>query len=160
MDQDYKQTMWEKYEEAKQRNVIRLLIRYAKLIMLETEKMADASGHHNFKRQYMAFLHNIGPVGTTPTELAKMVWVTKQAMSKTLKEMERGGYIVLEPHHQDGRALTIRLSERGEELIELSRKMSEEITQEMKQIAGEEAIEQLIGTLQVLLEDAERKMEG
>lgn len=152
--------MWELYEQEKQRNVIRLLVRYAKHIMRRTEKMTEAHGYKNFKLQYLGFLHNIGPNGTTPSELAKMIWVTKQAMSKTLKEMERDGYILLEPHERDGRALSIRLSKKGEELIELSRVMSEQITSEMKAIAGDGAIEQLIDTLQILLGKAEEDLKS
>lgn len=156
MELNGKQEMWQAYELAKRRNVIRLLIRYAKHMLRQVEKMATAHGHLNFKKQYMAFLHNIGSNGTTAAELAKVTWVTKQAMSKALKEMEKEGYIRLEPHQRDKRALSIRLTEKGEELIELSQKMAKQLQEEMKEIVGEDAVEQLIDTLAILMENAEQ----
>jgi DNA-binding MarR family transcriptional regulator len=159
MEINDKQAMWQEYELAKRRNVIRLLIRYGKHMLRKVEKIATAQGHTNFKKQYMAFLHNIGVNGTTAAELAKVTWVTKQAMSKALKEMEKEGYIRLEPHQRDKRALSIRLSEKGEELIELSRKMSKQMEAEMKEIVGVEAVEQLIETLAILMEHVEQNPE-
>jgi len=49
-----------------------------------------------------------------------VIGVSKQAAAKTAASLERLDYIVREPHPTDGRALRLRRSPRGEELLSLS----------------------------------------
>jgi DNA-binding MarR family transcriptional regulator len=46
--------------------------------------------------------------------------VGKQAAAKTVAGLERLGYVVREPHVADARAVQVRRSPRGEELLALS----------------------------------------
>lgn len=147
------------YEQMKQRNIVRLLIRYGKYMIAKLERLSKENGFEDFKPHYMAFIGNIGTDGTTPADLARCIWVSKQAMSKTLKEMEAKGYISVEPNLKDRRATILRLGDRGLQLLQASSVISTHINEEIRNMIGDEAMEQLIQTLQVLMANAELEME-
>ena len=54
-----------------------------------------------------------GPQGTTPSELAARLGITKQALNYLLGELERFGYVERRPHPDDLRAKRIVLTPRG-----------------------------------------------
>lgn len=147
------------HEQMKHRNIVRLLMRYGKFMIAKVERISKENGFEDFKPHYMAFIGNIGIDGTTPSDLARCIWVSKQAMSKTLKEMEAKGYISIEPNLKDRRATILRLGDRGVHLLELSSTISEQIKEEIWNLIGEESMEQLTQTLQVLMANAELEME-
>lgn len=145
-------------QQMRERSVTRLIIRYTKSLIARFEKMAVERGYPEFKPHYIGVLSNIGPDGTTAVEISRCVWITKQAVSKLVKEMEAIGYITYKPHHSDGRSNMIHLTEKGKDLMLFSQQMSDEMKAEMIGVVGEENVEQLIETLSVLLKDAEPKM--
>jgi DNA-binding MarR family transcriptional regulator len=149
---------FEMFHQMRQRNVARLVIRYSKYMIARVEQLAAGHGHPDFKHHYMGLLANIGPEGSTSGELARCIWVTKQAMSKMLKEVEAQGFIAHHPHEHDGRANMVHLTEKGRLLLAASLKVSAQLKAEMIAVAGEENIEHLIDTLSTLLGDAEKKM--
>ena len=61
-------------------------------------------GYDDFKMSYMPLLMNIHPEGITNNELAKKANVTKQAMSKVVKELVQSGYIKTETDGSDKRS--------------------------------------------------------
>src|SRR5690348_4370446 len=70
-------------------------------------------GYDDFKMGYMPLLMNIHPEGITNNELAKTAKVTKQAMSKVVKELVEAGYITTEIHGRDKRSSIISLTTKG-----------------------------------------------
>lgn len=144
--------------QMRERSVTRLIIRYSKMMIARFEKMAAERGYPDFKPHYIGVLSNIGPDGTTSVEISRCIWITKQAVSKLVKEMEAIGYITYKPHHSDGRANMIHLTEKGKDLMLFSQQMSEELKAEMIGVVGEENVAHLIDTLSILMKDAEPKM--
>src|SRR3954471_4214145 len=71
------------------------------------------AGYPEMKVGYMAFLMNIGSEGITNNELAKKIRVTKQAMSKTSKELQQLNLIELTPNPDDARSSLINLTLHG-----------------------------------------------
>jgi DNA-binding MarR family transcriptional regulator len=74
-------------------------------------------GYPDMKVGYMAFLMNIGSGGITNNELAKKIRVTKQAMSKTSKELQRLNLIELTPNPNDARSSLITLTTHGLKMV-------------------------------------------
>lgn len=155
MEREVSSEFFEMYRQMRRRNVFRVIIRYGKYLAARSEQIAAEKGFGYFKFRYMGFLSNIEPTGTTASELARCIHVTKQAMSKMVKEIEKEGFIVFKPHENDGRASVIHLTAKGEELLRLGVSISEQLKKEMVDIAGEADIEHLIDTLQKLNEQVE-----
>ncbi len=74
-------------------------------------------GYPDMKVGYMAFLMNIGSEGITNNELAKKIRVTKQAMSKTSKELQSLNLIELTPNPNDARSSLITLTTHGLKMV-------------------------------------------
>lgn len=56
----------------------------------------------------------IEPDGTRPTTLAQGSWVTKQAISKRVRELEERGLVAVAPDPEDGRAVLVHRTAAGE----------------------------------------------
>jgi DNA-binding MarR family transcriptional regulator len=63
-------------------------------------------------------LHSIPPEGGRASELARELGVTKQAVGQTLSELLADGYVVKEKDPSDGRAQLIRLTPRGQAVVD------------------------------------------
>ncbi|HEY1165425.1 MAG TPA: MarR family transcriptional regulator [Chitinophaga sp.] len=98
-----------------------LLIRAVNLLKKEMDNRLTESlqqkGYADFKMGDMVLIANIAPEGIINNELAKKAHITKQAMSKVVKNLEASGYIVTRKHENDNRATVIFLSDKGKELV-------------------------------------------
>jgi DNA-binding MarR family transcriptional regulator len=82
---------------------------------------ALAEGGHGEARPIHGFaLQAIGPDGSTTSELGRQLGVSKQAAAKTVTSLERAGYVCREPDPEDGRAVRLLRTARGEEMLALS----------------------------------------
>ncbi len=52
--------------------------------------------------------------GTRPTSLAEGSWITKQAIGKRVRELEARGLVAVRPDPDDGRAVRVHRTIRGE----------------------------------------------
>ena len=73
-------------------------------------KVAGLPGLSRTKSMIMV---NIADGITRPSDLARNIGITRQAIQQTLVEMERDGLITLMPDPGDGRAKIVRFSRRG-----------------------------------------------
>ena len=107
-------------------------------------------GYENFKLGDLVLIINIPPEGTINNELAKKARITKQAMSKVVKNLEAGGYIHTCKHSTDNRASVICLTDEGKKLIVSAAESFQEIEKEYTGITGPEdasALKQILGKL-------------
>lgn len=119
----------------------RLLIRLLGLTKKDvdarlTEKMQMA-GYKDFKIGDMVLLVNISPEGTINNELAKKARITKQAMSKVVRNLVTTGFIYTRKHETDNRATVICLTDKGKQLLIDAYECVEEIQQYYISIIGE-----------------------
>ncbi len=99
----------------------KLLIRLLSIVKKDydarlTEHL-QKNGYADFKIGDMVLMANISTEGTINNELAKKARITKQAMSKVVKNLEASDYIVTRKHETDKRATVIFLSEKGKQLM-------------------------------------------
>ena len=64
----------------------------------------------------------------SPLELANAFQVTKGAMTNTIKQLERKGFVNVEPHHRDGRSKLISATRSG---LDAHKNASEKISEAM-----------------------------
>lgn len=156
MDFSSDQEFFELYHSLKRRNLTRMFARCYKFLTARAEILARENGFDDFRMHYMGFLANIGPEGATASEIARRIWVTKQAMSKLMAELRQKGYIHFIPHETDRRAQVIHLTEKGIGLLKCSISVSEQLKKEFEMLVGPENIETLLN----MLEPAVAKMDN
>lgn len=90
------------------------------------------------------------PKGSRVSDLAELAQMTKQSMAYLTSDLEKLGYVTIEPDPDDGRAKRVRLTERGHAvwaaLVELSRRAEEDCAQ----VIGADRIRDLRRTLLAL----------
>ncbi len=142
---------FEKFQAIRSRSLGRLIWRLKRHIHLHVEPMLIAKGHADFKLSSLAFIANIDEHGTTNNELAKKACVSKQAMSKVVKELEEHRYVYTRPNEADARSSVIFLDERGKQLfVDLNEAMTDVRTRFDKAI-GAKKCRQMIDTMYDLL---------
>jgi DNA-binding MarR family transcriptional regulator len=93
--------------------------------------------------------------GTTATELAALMGVTKQAASKLVDAMEGAGYVRRGPGAQDARQRTIVLRERGRELLATVESIYAELEDGWSAVIGRDHVERLRSDLVAVLSSAD-----
>lgn len=98
----------------------------------------EKQGYPYFRMSYMPFIMNISNSGSTNNEIAQRAKVTKQAMSKVVKELTTHGLIRVEKHPTDARATMIYLSEAGEKFVAQSKSCVYGLHDQYEEILGAE----------------------
>lgn len=112
-------------------------------------------GYPYFKMSYLPFIMNISTSGSTNNEIAQKAKVTKQAMSKVVKELTAHGLIRVEKHPTDARASMIFLTKEGEKFVSQSKFCVSGLQEEYKTIIGEEALNQMLESIHKIVQHHE-----
>lgn len=70
-------------------------------------------GYDSFRIGHLISLIHIDLDGSTINELAARAGITKQAVSKIVKELQEAGYVETEKHPGDARSVVVQISEKG-----------------------------------------------
>ena len=127
---------------------------YGKMVQIQ-KKLFDVWALNRFKEEgfgelqmgYIGLLMNIDEDGITNKEMAERVHVTKQAMSKAIKELEKLEIVTTQPHESDARMSMIYLTDRGKELVIRMVKNLKEKTKEYEELLGKERFQQALETM-------------
>lgn len=96
-------------ENAKSASVVQLLLLCARrLDELAIERMRDRRNLPGLRRAHTALIPHIDLDGTRPTEIARRVGVSKQAVGELLNELEGMGLLERVPDPSDRRAVLVR----------------------------------------------------
>ena len=114
--------------------------------------MTEFCGHGDadFKMGYMPL--NIHPEGITNNELAKKARVTKQAMSKVVKELTEADYIASETDGNDKRSSIIYLTPKGKKLVLSARERVLTLENEYEKVLGKKELAQFKDMLLKLID--------
>lgn len=85
---------------------------------------------------------------TTVTALAARLGVSAQAVSKSVSELERAGYLRRGHDPDDGRARPMRLTARGEALVDASRRARQAVARDLTRWLGTRDQAELVRLLQ------------
>ncbi|QMW03571.1 MarR family winged helix-turn-helix transcriptional regulator [Spirosoma foliorum] len=126
------------YMQNNERNWVRLIAVTKRLTDGWMQRSMNSSTDIPFKTSFMKFLANISLNGTTNQELAKRAMQPKQAMSRTVKELEAQGLIQAEKSKRDGRSSKITLTDNGKKLLLVAKREQEKLTDTYKELVGED----------------------
>ena len=138
------------FKENKSRLLGRLLnksYRYMSEIAIDFLK---EKGYTNFRVGHIVALVHIEFEGDTVNTLALRAGITKQGMSKIIKELAEGAYVITEKHPSDARSVMVKLTDRGYEALTHWKACTEQIDMKFTEILGFERLEQvkdILGTL-------------
>jgi DNA-binding MarR family transcriptional regulator len=89
----------------------------------------DKHGHGEARPVHGFALQAVGPDGATVSELGRRLGISKQAAAKTAAGLEEIGYITRRPSDRDARAVVLMRTPRGEEMLDLSAAIFEQLHQ-------------------------------
>jgi len=122
-----------------------------------TERLA-LKGYKGFKMTYMPVIMNIDPSGTSNNDLALRAKVTKQAMSKVIKELQKSGYISSKTDPNDKRSTIFKLTSRGEGLIQGAKESVSDLMDEYRKLIGKKNYDVLLMQLVNIVEHMDKKL--
>lgn len=102
-----------------------------------------AAGMPSLSRTKSMIMVNISHGTTRPSDLARNIGISRQAIQQTLVEMERDGLLRLVPDPSDGRAKIVRFSRRGSGIGKAAFSAMTAIEAELAERLGAGAVNQL-----------------
>lgn len=131
-------------------NFDRLILKMLYILRRHTDKWAishlPAITDIDFNITYMPYFMNIGYEGISNHDLVNKIKVTKQAVSKIVKELEALGLVSTEKSETDARSNMIFLTKEGGKLYEAVKIMTNGLTDEYIKLIGAKKYEQFIDT--------------
>jgi len=111
------------------------------------ERMA-ADGFDDVRDSHGYVVQGLLDGDSTVTELASRLGVSAQAVSKSVTELERAGYVRRGHDPADGRARPLRLTARGDALVDASRRARQAVARDVARWLGTRDQAELVRLLQ------------
>ncbi|MET1056886.1 MAG: MarR family transcriptional regulator [Pedobacter sp.] len=128
----------------------RLIFKVLYILRRYTDKSASANLGDliagDFNITFLPYFMNIGYEGISNHDLVHKIMVTKQGVSKTVKELERLGLVYTDKSTTDARSIMIHLTDEGKSLYDSINKMADKLTDEYISLIGAKKYEQFIDT--------------
>ena len=102
----------------------------------ELHARTRAKGHDGLQLSHARLIALLGEAETSVSELARLQGVSRQAAGATVNRLEALGYVRRDPHETDGRAVHVRLTERGAALIHDSLEALGQLEESFREILG------------------------
>lgn len=103
-----------------------------------------AKGHDGLQPSHARLISLIGDGERSVSEIARLQGVSRQATGATVHGLESLGYVRRDTHETDGRAVHVRLAERGDELIRDSLGALEELEEGFRGMLGSRRFADLV----------------
>jgi DNA-binding MarR family transcriptional regulator len=107
------------------------------------------------KFAHSSLLTNLDEDGTRLTLLAERAEMSKQGMGVLARELEAAGYVEREPDPTDARAVLLRPTQRGRDLMHDMVAEMAQVEDEMRFLFGEAELETLRRCLSALMHEAQ-----
>jgi DNA-binding MarR family transcriptional regulator len=133
-------------------NVGHLLFTAARLLDERAQaRLNAAAGERLARPALMRLLPYLDQTGIRPTELARRVDVSKQAVGQSLAELERRGFVEYVADAADGRARLVRLSKAGVTASRRGLRVLRDLETELAGTVGKRRLRELADTLTLLV---------
>ncbi|PLK46499.1 MarR family winged helix-turn-helix transcriptional regulator [Emticicia sp. TH156] len=131
------------FKSKKERLMGRLLSKTYRYVSDLAGDYVQSIGYTNFRIGHIVALVHIELEGTNINNLSQRACVTKQAMSKLIKELQNEGYVNVVKDQADARALIVRHTEKGLQALLDWKRCMEHVNDKFTEIIGAEKLEQL-----------------
>jgi DNA-binding MarR family transcriptional regulator len=148
------------FKENRNRILGRLLKRSFRFMSeVASEFLSGKEGYTDFRVGHIMALVHIDIEGVTINNLALRAGITKQAMSKVIKELSDYGLVYIEKHPSDARSIMVKLTESGYDALLEWKRCTEFIDNKFSEILGKQRLEQLKDILGDLVDYYETNIE-
>ncbi|MDZ7879881.1 MAG: MarR family winged helix-turn-helix transcriptional regulator [Saprospiraceae bacterium] len=143
----------EKYRRFNDQNLARLVRTVEKYITNQISRELHVHGYVNLSARHLQVFENLDTEGVSIVQLAHRAGISKQAMSKMVKEVAREGFVDVVTDDRDNRVQLVNVTQKGANLIgdirrQTSYRCNELLTQK---IVSREELEQATNTFAKLL---------
>lgn len=136
----------------------RLFVKSYRIIKAMNSSYLANLGYHNFKIGHIMVLMNLEPNGSKTVDLAKKAKVSKQAMSKLVKELIAEGYLIAQEHPHDHRASLLFSTEKGKHFIAALKESRETVDANFSEIIGQDRLSLLKEILTEIVDQYEGQL--
>lgn len=130
-----------------------LLLDGFRLIIDDLHRELAARGHPDARPLHGFALQAIGAEGTSITELARRLGVSKQAAAKTATALERLGYLHRDDDPTDRRAQRLHITPHGFEMLRVSAEVLDGVRSEWRRKLGAARLDALEDDLEAVRGD-------
>ena len=95
-----------------------------------------AQGYRDIAPTHLNALRHVSTSGSRMVDMARHAGITKQAMHKTVSDLETKGYLLVGMDQEDRRARLVRFSKKGEKLLLCLIAVIGDIEQEYEKVLG------------------------
>ena len=110
------------YKKFNQTNSVRIIRQITRYLTHEISNRLEKSGHSGLSARHLSVFENLDFEGTNIVTLANRAGVTKQAMSKLVKEVNTEGYVNVKTDQRDSRVVIVSFSEKGIDFLTVLRR--------------------------------------
>lgn len=142
-----------------QRNLAGHLHRLSRTLSTLSEHRWTRDGHPAMRSAHVQLLRNLDEAGTRSTVLAQRAQVTKQTMSRLVRELTAAGYVATAPDPHDSRAALVVLTPRGQDFLHYLAGTLVDLENAFKQVLGETGLAEFAAATRQLLAFAERRQQ-
>lgn len=105
----------------------------------------------DIKPAHIPYFMSIGYQGISNNKLLKEIKVTRQGVSKAVKDLEKQGMIFTSRNESDARSMMIFLTEEGKNLYKLLGQVFGSVTSDYVNLLGEKKYNQLLESLTTII---------
>lgn len=102
-----------------QTNVLRIVRQVVRHMNATIHARLEANGYSDLSARHLSVFEFLDVEGTNIVTLARRAGVTKQAMSKFVREVKEGGYVNVDRDTKDTRVWYVTLTKKGFKLMEV-----------------------------------------
>ena len=113
--------------------------------------IARNQGFPAFSLQYLAIIKNLEPQGITVNHLAEKILITKQAVSKMVKDLEKHGYVTLKKNPNDSRSILIYNTPLADKLSKFITKQNHTFFNQVEAVLGEKRTQSFLKDLHTVM---------
>ena len=139
------------FKQGRNRLLGRLFNRSYRYVSDLAADFLSKKGYTYFRVGHIVALVHIDLDGVSVNTLAQKAGITKQGMSKIVKELQSHDFVIIQKDPLDARALMVKLSEKGLQCMIDWQACTEHINQEFSKVLSTEKLEQLKDILEVLV---------
>ncbi len=143
------------FKSNKNRLLGRLLNKSYRYMRALASEYLRERGYGTLRVGHIVALVNIDAEGSNINHLALAAGMTKQAMSKIIKELQSEEYLIVEKDKNDARALIVKYTPKGLQALSDLNVCMNLVHKQFGEILGEETFELLMNILSNLVEDYE-----
>jgi DNA-binding MarR family transcriptional regulator len=117
----------------------------------ELQRRVQAAGFDGLRFSHGFLIQHLVEEGRPIGELAGLMGVTQQAVSKTVRELEGLGYVERRAGDSDARVRVVTLTERGRSALETTRAQRRNVVDELREEFGEDRLDAATSLLRDVL---------